>query len=378
MKVTTTSAKNAKCGEKSLLLFALVASFVVTSPAADWRLALLGWRYEFPRDHAPHREFKTEWWYFTGTLRGSDGRRFGYQITFFRQGVRPPDAPDKPTSRFVIDDLKFAHFALSDISSGHFYFHQKIGRGAFGEAGFGTEQLAWIDDWRLQLKAGGSFAVEANAPEVALTLDLATAKPWVIHGEHGISQKAAGEGHASHYYSGTRLKTSGSLTIHGRSFAVTGESWFDHEWATNQLTPGQIGWNWFSVQLDDGTELMLYQMRTRDGGVDPASSGTFIARDGQTRHLRRDDYQLTPREFWTSKETGGRYPIAWDVAVPSLGLKLRVTTPLRGQELVLRQIAYWEGAIDLEGSREGQPVGGHGYLELTGYAGELEGLSERR
>ena len=171
------------------------------------------------------------------------------------------------------------------------------------------------------------------------------------------------------------MKTSGSLAVSGREFAVTGASWFDHEWATNQLTPTQIGWNWFSLQLDDGAELMLYQMRMRDGSTDPASSGTFIARNGSTRHLHRDDYQLTPREFWTSKETGGRYPIAWEIVVPALDLKLKVITPLKNQELVLKPIAYWEGAIELTGTRSGKSVRGHGYLELTGYAGALVGLS---
>ena len=347
---------------------------LTTGLSAEWQLALPGWKYAFPRDHELHREFKTEWWYFTGNLRAADGHRFGYQLTFFRQGVRLPDAPNV-ASRFVLNDFKFAHFAISDLTGERYHFRQKISRGAFGEAGFGAEKLAWIEDWNLQLAADGTFQLRARDADLSLSLLLNAEKPWAIHGENGVSQKAVGEGHASHYYSGTRMKTSGSLAISGREFAVTGESWFDHEWATNQLTQEQIGWNWFSLQLNDGTELMLYQMRTRDGGSDPASSGTFIARDGSTRHLRRDDWQLTAREFWTSKETGGRYPIAWEIAVPALDLKLKVTTALENQELVLKPIAYWEGAIELTGTRAGKSVRGHGYLELTGYAGALVGLS---
>lgn len=174
------------------------------------------------------------------------------------------------------------------------------------------------------------------------------------------------------------MATRGSLAIDGHDFEVSGESWFDHEWATNQLTAEQVGWDWFSLIFDDGSELMLYQMRTRGGGADPNSSGTFISPDGATQHLRREDYTLTPTASWTSRETGGRYPIAWEFTVPALGLKAKVTTPLREQELVLKPIAYWEGLIDVEGTRGAARLRGHGYLELTGYAGELVGLSSER
>lgn len=348
----------------------------ISAGAAEWRMALPGWEYVFPRDHRAHPDFKTEWWYFTGHLHAADGRRFGYQLTFFRQGLRPPGSAAEPTSRFIVDDFKFAHFALTDVSMGRFRFEQKLSRGAFGEAGFGAEDLAWIGDWRLRLRADGSFGVEARMAEAALSLELTNTKPWVVHGEQGVSQKAAGEGRASHYYSGTRLRAAGTLRLNGQAIRVQGESWLDREWASNQLTAEQVGWNWLSTQLDDGSELMLYQMRTRDGGLDPMSSGTFIAADGTSRHLRRDDYQMTPRSFWTSKQTGGRYPIAWDVTVPALELSFRVTTPVPAQELHLQPVAYWEGLIDLAGERAGKAVRGHGYLELTGYAGELVGLAQ--
>jgi predicted secreted hydrolase len=216
----------------------------------------------------------------------------------------------------------------------------------------------------------------AKADDVSIALDVKPQKPWVAHGENGLSQKAAGEGRATHYYSGTRLQTAGQLAIGGRSFEVTGSSWFDQEWGSNQLTPGQIGWNWFALQFDDSTELMLYQMRLREGGIDPTSSGTFVAADGSSRHLRSTDYSLTPRRFWTSKATGGRYPIAWDLAVPALDLRVEVTTPLERQELEIAPIAYWEGMIDAKGTRATRPVRGEGYLELTGYAGALVGLAQ--
>jgi predicted secreted hydrolase len=372
--------------------------FVDSSSAGDWRTALHGWQYEFPRDHSPHPEFKTEWWYFTGNLRAENGRRFGYQLTFFRQGIRAPAQRGGEQSRFITGDLKFAHFAVTDVANGRFHFEQSLSRGAFDEAGFAkaetasaTRRLAWINDWTLTMGEAGNWEIAARNSSAELRLGLTPAKPWAIHGTNGVSQKAAGEGHASHYYSGTRLLSRGRLTIDGRAFEVEGESWFDHEWATNQLTPEQVGWNWFSIQLDDQTELMLYQMRTRDGrgggardkrgpdlgehGIDPNSSGTFIARDGAARHLTRDDYTLKPTKFWTSKETGGRYPIAWEVSVPSLEIQLSVSTPVEKQELVLQPIAYWEGVIDIAGTRAGKSIRGHGYMELTGYAGELVGLS---
>jgi predicted secreted hydrolase len=372
MKNTT----NKNCRMR-LASFVSIVSFVVNLHAADWRTALSGWHYEFPRDHRYHPDFKTEWWYFTGRLLDEKGHTFGYQLTFFRQGLRPPSGGQDVTSRFVVHDLKFAHFAVSDIGAQQFYFQQKLSRGAFAEAGFGAgERLAWIDDWSLELRPDGAFALRAKGEDAALELRLESAKPWVIHGENGISQKAEGTGRASHYYSASRLVTTGTLKIGGRDLRVTGDSWLDREWATNQLTAEQVGWNWFSLQLDDGTELMLYQMRTRDNGLDPQSSGTFIARDGTTQHLRRKDYELTPLKYWTSKKTGGRYPISWQLFAPKLGLQLRIETPLVTQELELQPVAYWEGLIEVEGIRAGIKVRGHGYMELTGYAGALVGLTQ--
>ena len=242
--------------------------------AIPWRLSLPGWEYQFPRDHGSHPGFKTEWWYFTGHLDSADGRRFGYQLTFFRQGVRPPSATPGGTSRFLMTDMPFGHFAFTDAGGETFTYTQRLTRGAFGEAGFdvpapdGGRRIAWLNDWTLDLTPAGEFLLSAKHEGVELKLRIRAAKPWVTHGHDGISQKAVGEGHASHYYSGTRLTSEGTVTLNGREFPVQGESWFTHEWATNQLTPEQIGWNWFSLIFKDGTELMLYQMRLRDGGVD--------------------------------------------------------------------------------------------------------------
>ena len=341
-----------------------------------WRKAEPGWNYEWPRDHAAHRDFKTEWWYFTGNLRAADGRRFGYQVTFFRQGIRAPGERAAAKSRFVVDDLKFGHFTVTDVTAGAFHFSQQILRGAFGEAGFDdASRLAWLGDWSLSKGDDGTMKLRASEGGRVLELNLENTKPWAVHGEDGVSIKAAEPGHASHYYSATRMRSRGTLQIDGRTIPVEGESWFDHEWATNQLAPGQSGWDWFSVQFDDGTELMIYQLRKKDGTVDGASSGSFIDADGRVRHLRLDELQLKPTRFWQSPKTGGKYPVGWQLAVPSLGIAVEVTTPVDSQELALSPIAYWEGMIDVRGKRAGRPVSGHGYLELTGYAGDIVGLS---
>ncbi|MES2571040.1 MAG: lipocalin-like domain-containing protein [Verrucomicrobiota bacterium] len=349
----------------------------VQMAAADWQTARRGWNYVFPRDHGPHPEFKTEWLYFTGNLRDQKGRRFGYELTLFRHGVRPESERTPEGSRFLIGDLKFAHFAISDVAGQRFHYQQKLSRGAFGEAGFGTAEgrLAWIDGWSIDLAPDGVWRLRAKADGFALDLSLSSIKPWVIHGVDGVSQKAPGENHASHYYSGTRLESRGELFVEGVNFQVTGESWFDHEWATNQLAANQLGWNWFSIQLDDKSELMLYQMRLRDGSIDPASSGSVISPEGKVTHLRRGDYELIPVKYWKNK-AGIAYPIEWKAAVPSLGLELRITTPLENQELAFPSLSYWEGLIDISGSRAGARVGGHGYMELTGYAGPLVGLGK--
>jgi predicted secreted hydrolase len=359
---------------KRTLLLLLIAT--APAHAQDWRRAEPGWKYEWPRDHGAHREFKTEWWYFTGNLRAEDGRRFGFQVTFFRQGVRAPAAKPETRSRFVVDDLKFGHFALTDVGAGRFWFSQSILRGAFGEAGFGdAPRLAWLGEWSLELGENGALRLRAAADGRELDLRVENAKPWAVHGEDGVSLKAAEPGHASHYYSATRLRSRGTLRTSGRTVNVEGESWFDHEWATNQLAPGQSGWDWFSMQFDDGTELMIYRLRRKDASVDPASAGSFIAADGSARHLQMDEIHLTPTRSWKSDRTGAKYPVEWKVEVPALGLETAVSTPVNSQELALDPVAYWEGVIDVRGTRAGRPVRGHGYLELTGYAGAVVGLS---
>ena len=356
------------------LLFLLVALPICAG--AEWKTSEPGWRYEFPRDHHLHPEFKTEWWYFTGNVADASGRRFGYQLTFFRHGIRPPEQRETEVSRFVVDDLKFAHFTVTDERGEQFHFEQKTSRGAFGDAGFDDgDRLAWIDEWTLRLKADGGFHLRAATDKAAIDLHFVSAKPPVIHGENGISKKAATEGHASHYYSLTRLRTTGELRVGNNTSQVLGDSWFDHEWATNQLAPGQIGWDWLSVHLDDGSELMLYQLRLSDGNADPTSSGTLIAPDGSSIHLPSSAFRMTPTGFWKSNRTPARYPVEWRIEVPEYELQFTVRPAIEEQELALLPLAYWEGAVNVNGTRAGGAITGRGYLELTGYAGPLRQLS---
>ena len=380
---------------------------VLTGLGADtaWQQALPGWEYKFPADHAVHPDYKTEWWYFTGNLQDAHGQSYGYELTFFRQGVLPParrgelvsNEPGRPLDRFVQNDFKFAHFAISDLHGRRFYYEQKISRGAFGEAGFGgeakTEQpgsaakglepLAWMNDWSLQPQPDGAWKIAAKVngqTPMAIDLRVLPLKGPVIEGTDGVSQKAEGLGNASHYYSFTRLQTTGTLSIGGDTPKqnVHGDSWFDHEWASNQMAADQVGWDWFCFQFDDNTEMMLYAMRRRDGSVDPVSSGTWIEPDGRTEHLRREDFQFKASRNWKSAKTGATYPLAWEVSLPSRQMSFIITPRLDDQELALPGISYWEGAIAVAGQRAGHAVKGVGYMELTGYASALTGLQNEQ
>jgi predicted secreted hydrolase len=358
------------------LVFALVLCATCFCLAQDWRSAAPGWQYEFPRDHYAHREFKTEWWYFTGNIFDEANRRFGFELTFFREGIIPYAQRTAQQSRFVVEDLKFAHFTVTDQSGRKFRFSQKVSRGAFGEAGFDRgDQIAWIDDWSLSIAGAAEFHLAAAMADASVNLVLLPEKQPAVHGQNGVSMKAAGESHASHYYSLTRLATRGSIRIGGKEYRANGVSWFDHEWATNQLAPNQVGWNWLCVQFANGTDLMLYQMRLADGTIDTASSGTLVAIDGGVTHLTSGDFTMKATARWQSAKTGAVYPVEWQVDVPSRELNFAVRPILQEQELALQPLAYWEGAIGVTGKLRDERIDGDGYLELTGYAGPLRELA---
>jgi predicted secreted hydrolase len=347
----------------------LVCTALAQSPSnAGWEIALPGYRITLPRDDYPHYKFRTEWWYFTGNLRTAEGREFGYQLTFFRHGYRPPGSEPVASSRFVMNDVKFAHFAVTDIGAAKFDFDSRVSRGAYGEAGFGKAiKLAWIDDWELDLT--NEYHLKATNNECGIDLHLAPEKPLVLEGENGFSQKADGAGHASYYYSITRLATTGTIKVGADIYRVNGTSWYDREWATNQLAPDQAGWNWFAIQLSDGSDLMLYRMRLKNGGTDPHSNGKWIQKDGTSVDLGAHDFQMDAVSKWVSPVSHAVYPVFWRLTIPKLDLNLELAPAIENQELNVA-VVYWEGAIRIKGLRSGKPVDGVGYMELTGYEGK--------
>lgn len=361
---------------KALSLALLLAIFPAPHPAPDthYRLALPGYRYEFPRDFFTHPDFQTEWWYATGNVKAADGRAFGYELTFFRQGV---SRAESTKDSWDVRDLYLAHLALSDLDGGMFYHTERTNRAGPGIAGVNEQNgRVWNGNWSAAWNKDGTQKLAAQNADFQLSLILKSEKLPVIHGENGVSQKSEGAGRASHYFSQTRLATGGTIVLRGKTFEVSGLSWMDHEFFTQQLSPDQAGWDWFSIQLEDKTELMLFILRRRDGTIDAFSAGTYVDASGKSIHLRAADFSLRPRgTSWKSPVTGAVYPIEWNISVPKLGLSLIAKTKLPQQELTgATKLApsYWEGAMEFSGSRSSAAIRGAGYLEMTGYDKPLE------
>jgi predicted secreted hydrolase len=354
---------------KSRLLATLLLLLIAMPLTAQYQKALPGYQYQFPRDHFNHPDYQTEWWYYTGNLRSTDGHRFGFELTFFRRGV---SRGNTQSSDWDVRDIYLAHLALSDLDGRRFYHAERVNRAGPGLAGV-SEPTAkvWNGNWQVQW-TGNQQQLQAIVPNFAIRLAISSRKPPVIHGKEGVSQKSAGPGQASHYISFTRLLTTGTIELDARTFQVEGTAWMDHEFFTHQLVTNESGWDWVSLQLDDNTELMLYRFRHRDGSVDSFSAGTYIDAEGKPAYVGVADFSMQPeKETYASPDTHAVYPIAWRITVPSLRLDLQLTTPLRSQELVSGMgagLSYWEGAITVGGTRDNKPAKGVGYLELTGYA----------
>lgn len=377
--------------------------------------------FEFPRDHGAHPAFRTEWWYATGNLETATGRRLGYQLTIFRSAMAPPGtepAPAERASAWAADQAYLGHFAVSlgpadGGAEGAFVSDSREARGALGLAGVrspgaegaGGALRVWVGDWSieeeaaadpdrpgpavtpgapgapgtaaalgpLRLRAATAAGDDAPSPAAAIDLRLEPIRPPVLQGDRGLSQKGRGEGNASYYYSLTRLATTGTLRVGDETFAVRGLSWLDREWSTSALDPDQEGWDWFSLQLADGRDLMLYRLRGREAGAD-SLSGTLVepaAGDGiASRPLRLDGLTLEPLARWRSPRSGASYPVRWRLALPAEGLDLELAPLLDDQELDVG-FRYWEGAVAVTGTSAGAPVSGRGYVELTGYAEDL-------
>lgn len=341
----------------------------------------------FPEDRGPHDDFQTEWWYYTGNLTAETGEHFGFQLTFFRRALVPPDQRAARASAWGTDQVYMAHFALTDVSGGKHYSFERLARGAAGVAGAqATPYRVWLEDWEVaeMLPAaedrgmGNPARLRAAALDpnlhlnLSLDLTLSDLKSPVLQGDRGYSRKGPEPGNASYYVSRTRIATEGTVTVGDKTYAVLGLSWMDQEWSTSALGAEQVGWDWFSIQLDDGSELMAFQLRRADGSVDAFSSGTLIAADGATRQLGPGDFTITPTGTWRSPRTGGNYPSGWLLTVPAADLRLEITPWLADQEMQV-SYTYWEGAVRVSGTSAGRPVKGNGYVELTGYAGSMQG-----
>ncbi len=359
--------------------FFLLFSFS-PSPAtaqSDFAKVEKPWIWQFPRDHGQHAEYQTEWWYFTGNLRADDGRRFGYELTFFRQALAPSLLPRQ--SSWAFRDAYVAHFAITDIEQERFYYDQKTARGALNLAGASATSLAvHVGEWSVRQEnaetdgnhaTGGKIHLRAISSFGKIDLTLAPTRPPVFHGNRGLLPNSALPGDAVYYYSLTSLQTEGTLMVGGESWRVRGSSWMDHEFFTSHPNADVTGWDWFSLHLSDSTETMFFRFRRADGSHSPYSVGSFIHRDNMSRRLTVNDFELMPQDWWTSPASGGKYPVVWRIKF--LDYDLRLSTPVKNQELDTRRttgVIYWEGYVEVAGRKSTQAIRGEGYLEMTGYA----------
>lgn len=348
----------------------LLSCSLPASTLADFKMTAPGYSLQFPRDHGSHPEYPTEWWYFTGHLEDAGGAAFGFELTFFRVGINPPEVQKKTS--WHTPSLYIAHAAVTDDSGKRFFFDEKTSRPALGRAGAEEGRLSvWLHDWRAEMKGEEiqlSFAAEDRDGKGPFSLSLVVApqKKVVLHGENGFSRKGAKRGEASYYSSFTRLQGSGVLTLDGSEQRVSAEAWMDHEFMSYAVDDTEIGWDWFAIQLDDGSEVMVYHLR-RDGEVsEEFSKGTFIASDGSSHLLRKKEYTIDALGSWKSPHTGIEYPAGWRIRIPSRNLDLEITPTVKDQELRVEGstgASYWEGRCTVSG----ESVSGNAYVELVGY-----------
>lgn len=319
--------------------------------------------FVFPADHGPHPTFQTEWWYYTGNLTADNGRRFGFQLTFFRRALSP--YPPARESAWATNDVYMAHFAISDIDGGRFYAFERFSRSALGLAGASGDPFrVFLNDWSVEGSGPQGMTMRLRAAQDGVALDLVAvnSRPPVLQGNAGVSQKGSQVGNASAYYSLTRMISNGTIQIGSATYTVSGLTWMDREWGTSALEEGMTGWDWFALQLESGHDLMYYQLREADGKPSPFVGGSLLLPDDTVIILGPGDVELEVTATWQSPKSGAVYPAGWRLRIPRYGIDLVITPALQDQELPTA-VVYWEGAVDVEGSMRGR-----GYVELTGYA----------
>lgn len=326
----------------------------------------------FPADFGAHPDFRTEWWYYTGNLSTPDGRPFGFELTVFRVSLVPPTVNLPADSAWYSESLYFAHFALSDIVANEFHAYERYARPGPGLAGAqASPYRIWLEDWSIVETGKDSYRMQAAQDGIAIELTLKDEMGVILHGENGYSRKGQALTNASYYYSQPRLRAEGTVRVQDETYQVSGLAWKDHEFSTGVLDEGQIGWDWFSLQFDDGSALMLFQLRESGGGTSDSSSGTFIHTDGLTQSLQNENFSITVLDQWRSPHTGGMYPSAWQIQLEEPNCLLDIRPWMSDQEVNFPAVTYWEGAVRFEGTCAGKSVNGNGYIELTGYAGNL-------
>ena len=354
-KISTSANNNSSIGS------------VLSNDATGFARAYKPQAFLFPNDHGPHNQFRSEWWYFTGNLKNPQGRQFGYELTFFRFALKP-DLPESK-SAWRSNQMYMAHLTLTDVEANRFYTDERFSRAGNDLAGASNKSYqVWLYDWSAKTEGEIDFPLRlhANSNGFAIDLLLTSPKGYVRQGDQGLSQKSPEPGNASYYYSYPRLETNGTVSVGGKPFSVTGTSWMDREWSTSALSNEQSGWDWFSLQLSDNTELMFYQLRRKDGQHDRNSSGSYITADNSKIALKDLDATITPLDSWKSPHSQITYPSRWRLSVPSQALELEIVPLINDQELNV-SYRYWEGAVKVTGTKQGKPISGQGYVELAGY-----------
>ena len=357
------------------LFLTILALWTVPTLGQDqeFAAAVPGLALTFPKDHGKHPDFQTEWWYFTGNLESKGARRWGFQLTFFRRALFK--GPPATLSSWAVRDLYMAHFALTDALNKRFFHTELLSReGPDLARAAGADLKVHLRDWSAT-RTNDEIRLKARENGQALDLSLVPEKPVVLHGKSGYSRKGQAENQASYYYSYTRLKASGTLTFQGAPHQVNGFAWMDHEFGSSMLLADQVGWDWFSLQLDDGSELMVFHMRRKDGTFEKPF-GTFISKEGAATELSNEAVVISPKGAWTSPHTAAVYPSGWTIQVPEQRISLEITPLIRDQELSsgrFTRLTYWEGAVEAKGKKNGSEAHGRGYVELTGYAESMAG-----